>query len=80
MKIKSFIGISKNTVMTQIGIALCIYLILAFIKFQSKLDKSMQKILRLLQFNLFDKRDLMVLLRGNPMGDTPLASNQLELI
>ncbi len=66
--------------MTQIGIALCIYLILAFIKFQSKLDKSMQKILRLLQFNLFDKRDLMVLLRGNPMGDTPLASNQLELI
>ena len=59
LKIKSFIGTSKNAVMTQIWIALCIYLLLAFIKFQSKLKKSMQQILRLLQLNLFDKRDLM---------------------
>ena len=29
MKIKSFIGISKNAVMTQLWIALCAYLILA---------------------------------------------------
>ena len=35
LKIKSFIGTSKNAVLTQIWIALCIYLLLAFIKFQS---------------------------------------------
>jgi len=66
LKIKSFVGTSKNAVLTQIWIAMCVYLILAFIKFQSKLKKSMQQILRLLQVNLFEKRDLMALLRGDP--------------
>ena len=53
LKIKSFLGTSKNAVMTQIWIALCIYLLLAFLKFQSTLQKSTQQILRLLQLNLF---------------------------
>ena len=66
LKIKSFIGTSKNAVMTQIWIAMCVYLLLAFIKFQSKMNKTMQQILRLLQLNLFEKRDLMALLRGGP--------------
>ena len=61
LKIKSFVGTSKNAVMTQIWIALCMYLLLAFLKFQSKLTKSMQQILRLLQLNLFEKRDMMAL-------------------
>ena len=66
LKIKSFVGTSKNAVMTQIWIALCIYLMLALMRFQSKLTRSMQQILRLLQLNLFEKRDLMALLRGDP--------------
>jgi putative transposase len=66
LKIKSFVGTSKNAVMTQIWIALCMYLLLVFLKFQSKLTKSMQQILRLLQLNLFEKRDMMALLRGDP--------------
>ena len=68
LKIKSFVGTSKNAVMTQIWIAMCIYVLIAFIKFQSKLQKSMQQILRLLQLNLFEKRDLMALLRGDPVN------------
>ena len=66
LKIKSFVGTSKNAVMTQIWIALCVYLLIAFIKFQSKIQVSMQQILRLLNLNLFEKRDLMALLRGDP--------------
>ena len=80
LKIKSFIGTSKNAVMTQIWIALCVYLLLAFIKFQSKLKKSMQQILRLLQLNLFEKRDLMALLRGDPPLDRKTAINQMALL
>jgi len=80
LKIKSFIGTSKNAVMTQIWIALCVYLLLAFIKFQSRMNKSMQQILRLLQLNLFEKRDLMALLRGKPKRDTQPAINQLCLL
>ena len=80
LKIKSFIGTSKNAVMTQIWIALCVYLLLAFIKFQSKLKKSMQQILRLLQLNLFEKRDLMALLRDDPPLDGKTTLHQMALI
>jgi len=59
LKIKSFVGTSKNAVLTQIWIVLCIYFLLGIVKFQSKLQKSMQQILRVLSLNLFEKRDLM---------------------
>jgi len=71
LKIKSFVGTSKNAVLTQIWIAMCVYLLLAFLKFQSKLTQSMQQILRVLQLNLFEKRDLMALLRGDPVNPEP---------
>jgi len=80
LKIKSFVGTSKNAVMTQIWIALCIYLLLAFIKFQSRLKKSMQQVLRLLQFNLFEKRDMMALLRGDPPRISQLNIHQMNLL
>ena len=66
LKIKAFLGTSKNAVMTQIWIALCTYLLLALIKFRSKLGHTMQQILRLLQLNLFDQRELIALLKGDP--------------
>jgi len=80
LKIKSFVGRSKNAVMTQIWIAMCVYLLIAFLKFQSSLTKSMQQLLRLLQLNLFDKRDLMALLRGDPPDDELPDINQMNLI
>ncbi len=80
LKIKSFVGTSKNAVMTQIWIALCMYLLLAFLKFQSKLTKSMQQILRLLQLNLFEKRDMMALLRGDPPPDIMADPNQMVML
>ncbi len=80
LKIKSFVGTSKNAVMTQIWIALCIYLLLAFLRFQSKLTKSMQQILRLLQLNLFEKRDMMALLRGDPPPHIIMDPNQLVML
>jgi hypothetical protein len=80
LKIKSFVGTTKNAVLTQIWIAMCIYLLIAFIKFQSKLQKSMQQILRLLHLNLFEKRNLMALLRGEPVNDHPPNIYQLALL
>ncbi len=66
LKIKSFLGTSRNAVMTQIWIDICIYLLLAYLKFSSQIGQSMQQILRLLQLNLFDRRDLRNLLVGDP--------------
>lgn len=79
LKIKTFFGTSRNAVMTQIWIALCVYLILTFLKFQSKTSKSIHQILRLLQLNLLEKRDLMALLRGDPPGQHLPSTQQMAL-
>lgn len=71
LKIKAFLGTSKNAVMTQIWIALCMYLLLAYLKYLSKISVSMQHMIRLLQLNLFARRDLTDLLRGAPPDPEP---------
>jgi len=48
--------------------------------FQPKIKKSMQQILILLQLNLFEKRDLMSLLRGDPLNDKQANNNQMALL
>ncbi len=80
LKIKTFIGTTKNAVMTQVWIAMCTYLLLAFVKFESKTKKSMQQIIRLLQLTLFEKRDLGALLRGDPPPDNTINPDQLILV
>ena len=63
LKIHAFVGTSKNAVLTQIWIAMCTYLLLAYVKFISKTSWSVQGIMRVLQINLFAKLDLMSLVR-----------------
>lgn len=58
LKIKTFLGTSENAVLTQVWIALCISLLLAYLAFLSKIGALMQQILRLLQMNLFEQRDI----------------------
>lgn len=62
LQMKSFLGTTPNAVMTQIWIALCIQLLLHFMKFLTKSSLSLHQILCLLQLNLFMKRDLKQLL------------------
>jgi hypothetical protein len=49
-------SLAVTVVLTQIWIALCVYLLVAYLKFQSKLGRPMYQILRVLQMNLFDRR------------------------
>ena len=63
LKIKTFLGTSPNAVLTQVWIALCVYLLLSFMKYKAKLGISISKILRLLHLNLFSRRCLTELLR-----------------
>jgi len=78
LKIKAFLGNTENAVMTQIMSAMCVYLLLAFLKFQSKIDKSLQQIIRLLQLNLFTRRSLLDLLQ--PPDQPGLPPPQLKLV
>lgn len=77
LKIKTFLGTSKNAVLTQIWIALCVYLMLAYMKFIAKLGITMQQMMRLLQLNLFERRNLISLFK--PPDPLPVASGQLTL-
>jgi hypothetical protein len=79
LKLKGFLGTSKNAVLTQIWAALCVCLLLAFLKFSSRLDASLQQIARLLQLNLFLKRDLLKLLRNETGPPPPANPHQLAL-
>jgi hypothetical protein len=66
LKLKGFYGTTKNAVLTQVWIALCVTLMIAYLKFSSAIDLSFQQILRLVETNLFLRRDLLALLSGRP--------------
>ena len=78
LKVKSFVGTSRNAVMTQLWIAMCMYLLVSHLKFASRLGWSRAEILRLLQLNLFERRPLGDLI-GNKANDPPACQPQTEM-
>ena len=62
LKIKTFLGTSENAVMTQIWIAMISYLLLAYLKYQTKCQYSLLHIQRLLRENIFIRISLNALL------------------
>lgn len=83
LKVKTFLGTSENAVLTQLWIALCVYLLLCYFKFMAKYRGSISEILRLLQLNLFEKRPFTDLLKPpdnclkEPISPQLLLWNQL---
>jgi len=71
LKIKTFFGTSRNAVMTQIWVALCVYLLLSYIKFKAKIGWTIHQMLRVLQLSLFERRDLLDLFRKVPLKIQP---------
>lgn len=66
LKIKAFVGMSRNAVLTQLWIAMITYLLLAFARHSAKAGWSVQRIMRVLQLNLFDRRSLAEILKPDP--------------
>jgi hypothetical protein len=62
LKIKTFLGTNQNAVLTQIWVAMCYYLLLAYIKYQTKFKKSLFYLHRLVQDALFSRLTLIDLL------------------
>lgn len=62
LKIKTFLGTSKNAVLTQIWIAMICYLLLAYIKFQTKFRKSLLELTRMVREVLLARINLIDLL------------------
>jgi len=57
-RIKRFYGTSENAVRTQIWIAIRIYVLVAIIKKQLRLDVSLHALLQILSLTLFEKLPL----------------------
>lgn len=77
LKMKYFVGLSDNAVMTQIMVAMCAYLLLAYLKFTSKFQQSLQQMIRLIRVNLFIRRSFSELFR--PPDKSNAISPQLGL-
>lgn len=63
LKIKSFLGTSENAVMTQIWTAMIYYLLLAFIKFQTRYAYTLHELTRVIGETLMEHLDIIELLR-----------------
>lgn len=65
LKIKTFFGTSKNACLTQIWIAMCYYLILAYIKYQTRYRYSLFYLHRVIGETLLSRLSLIDLLRAS---------------
>ncbi len=66
LKIKSFLGTSKNAVLTQIWVAMSYYLLLTYIKYQTKYAHSLLTLSRLIRETLFERKNLIDILTLKP--------------
>ncbi len=58
LKVKSFVGTSRNALLSQLWVALIAYLLLSYLKFKSKFGWSLYTLCAILPTNLFSRRNL----------------------
>jgi hypothetical protein len=58
LKVKSFVGTSRNALLSQLWVALIAYLLLSYLKFKSKFGWSIYTLCAILPTNLFARRNL----------------------
>jgi len=68
--IKHFYGTSDNAVKTQIWISVCVYVLVAIVKKQLQLPRSLYSILQVLSVNAFSKESLDQVLKENSSQDS----------
>ena len=78
--LKRFIGTSKNAVLTQIWVAMCVYLLIAYFRFMNSFKQSPMTIIRLLHMNWFERRSLIELFSPADLNFDISESNQGTLL
>jgi hypothetical protein len=80
LHIKSFYGTSDNAVRTQVWIAISVYVLLAIVKKELGVDRSLSEILQILSLTLFEKTLIFQALSDEkPQEPEPPFPNQLSL-
>ena len=80
LRIKTFYGTSPGAVRTQVWIAISVYVLVAIVKKELKIERSLSEILQILSVNPFEKTPVLQLLTYPTyhLSDTP-CSSQLPL-
>jgi IS4 transposase len=80
LRIKSFYGTSPNAVRTQVWIAVGVYVLVAIVRQELKLERSMGEILQILSISLFEKTPIAEALSlPKPGFGETTSHNQLPL-
>jgi hypothetical protein len=80
LRIKAFYGTTENAVKTQIWIAITVYVLVAIIKKQLKIDLNLYTILQILSVTLFEKTPILEALSIiQPQESEGVPCNQLTL-
>jgi transposase len=80
LHIKSFYGTSDNAVKTQVWIAISVYVLVAIVKKELGLERSLSEILQILSLSLFEKTPIFqALSQQKPQDPEPPFPNQLNL-
>ena len=80
LRIKAFYGTSPNAVKTQIWIAISVYLLVAILKKELKIERSLGEILQILSITLFEKVPMNQVLTRFPLQqETAQSCKQLIL-
>ena len=80
LRIKAFYGRSDNAVKTQVWVAISVYVLVAILKKELKLERSLYEILQILSLTLFEKRPVSeVLTDENSQIQLPPSPKQLTL-
>jgi hypothetical protein len=80
LRIKAFYGTSRNAVKTQVWIAISVYVLVAIVKKELRLERSLYEILQILSVALFEKTPIFEALSCINYTNESLASrNQLSL-
>ena len=65
LRIKAFYGTSENAVKTQVWIAISMYVLVAIVKRELAIDRSLAEILQILSITLFEKTPILQALSGD---------------
>ena len=77
LKIKTFLGTSQNAVFSQIWIAMCLFLLLKYLKFQTNYRFSFTQLTRVLNEMAFERLSIIDVLFAKHRPDIPLPRDQL---
>ena len=80
LRIKAFYGTSINAVKTQVWIAVCVYVLVAIVKKELKIERSMGDILQITSIGPFEKTPILQAFSLDPLKmENSVDHNQLSL-